>query len=393
MPWKEKTVEEKRAEFIARVQSKEASKSALCREYGISRVTGDKWLKRSEMGQPLSDQSRAPFHRPNRLSEETEACIVAMRQKEPALGAKKIQRMMKNEGWKSPPAVSTINAVLKRNGLITPQASRAAQHYTRFQKDAPNDMWQADFKGNFLLKDGTRCHPLSIIDDYSRFCLCADARKNEQFLSTKESFIRAFQVFGLPRSVLCDNGTPWGSSQSTSITRFEVWLMELGVLTLHIRQHYPQCQGKVERFNGSYKRERLAFYTPDDMADAQRCRVEYMDFYNNARPHEALNMDTPAQHYTPSQRQYSDRISPWEYESGSELRRVKSSGYLTFAGQGYYLSEGLGGKEVMLFPCADEDGVFEIVFREFVVAKLSLPHRTIRSRRVYLRYDDPRKKL
>ena len=393
MPWKEKTVEETRAEFVARVRAGEASKSALCREYGISRVTGDKWLKRSEMGQPLSDRSRAPFHQPNRIPAGMEQRILEMRRREPAIGARKIRRMMQNEGCTSPPAVSTINAVLKRNGLITPQASRAAQHYIRFQQDQPNDMWQADFKGNFLLGDGKRCYPLSILDDCSRYCLCADAKQNEQLLGTKESFIRTFRTFGLPKVLLCDNGNPWGCSQSTSITRFEVWLMELGVLTMHIRSHHPQCQGKVERFNGSFKRERLQFYTPTDMADAQRFREEYREFYNNVRPHEALNMDVPAQHYVPSQRGYSETIAPWEYESGGELRRVKHTGYLSYGGQGYYLSEGLGDKEVMLYPDPARDGVLEVVFREFVVARLSLRDHTIRSRRVYLRHDDPRQKL
>lgn len=393
MPWKEKTVEESRTEFVRRVKAREASKSALCREYGISRVTGDKWLKRSEAGEKLSDQSRAPFHRPNRLAAKTEERIVEMRTAEPALGAKKIRQMMLNDGWADPPAISTINAVLKRNGLITKQASEAAEHYTRFQKDEPNEMWQADFKGNFLMGNGRRCHPLSIIDDCSRFCVCADAKENEQLLSTKESFIKTFREFGLPKSILCDNGTPWGSSQSTSITRFEVWLMELGVLTLHIRNHYPQCQGKVERFNGSYKRERLKFHIPYDTEEAQRCREEYKNFYNNIRPHEGIDMDTPSQRYSRSEREYSEIVAPWEYEGGGVSRKVKSSGYFSFEGQGYYLSEGLGNKDVMIFPCEDKDGWFDVVFREFVVAKLSLPDRVIRSRRVYLRYGDPRQKL
>ena len=393
MPWKEKTVEATRREFVERVLKKEASKSAICREYGISRVTGDKWLRRFLNGESMEDQSRAPFHQGNRICAETEALIVAMRQKEPAIGARKIRRMMINAGCDKPPAVSTINEVLKRNGLITQQASRAAQRCIRFQKEAPNDMWQADFKGDFLLRDGTRCHPLSVIDDCSRFCICADAKENEQLLGTKESFIRCFREYGMPKSILCDNGSPWGNSQSTSITRFEVWLMEHGVLTLHIRPQHPQCQGKVERFNGSYKRERLKFYVPEDMEDARCSREEYRLFYNAERPHDALNLDTPAQHYNPSPRVYSDKVSAWEYEAGGELRKIKSSGYLTFRGNGYYLSEGLGGKEVMLYPDPDHDGVFQIVFRDFVVAKLDLNERTIRSRKIYLRRDDPRKKL
>ena len=393
MPWEEKTVEQNREEFVRRALAREATKSALCREYGISRVTGDKWIQRFQEGQSLADRSRAPNTHPNRIPIETEQRIIDARRKEPAIGARKIRRMLMDEGWTDPPSISTFNEVFKRNGLITKAASDAARHHIRFVKDAPNDMWQADFKGDFLLHNGVRCYPLSILDDHSRACLCADAKENTQLNNTKSSFINTFRNFGLPKSILCDNGTPWGSSQSTSITAFEVWLMEQGVLTMHIRPRHPQTQGKVERFNGSYKRERLAFYTPLDLTDAQKCRMEYMDFYNNIRPHEALGMKKPSQLYMPSNRQYQENIPEWEYESGGELRKVKSSGYLTYKGQGYYLSEGLGGKEVMLYPDIQRDGVMNIVFRQFVVAKLSLEDRTIRSRRIYLLHDDPRKKL
>lgn len=393
MPWKEKTVEGSRIEFVQRVLAKEASKSALCREYGISRVTGDKWIKRYLNGDDMGDRSRAPMHTPNRISPEAEERIVQARLKEPAIGAIKTRTMLINEGWENPPATSTINEVFRRNGLITKQASQAAQHHIRFEKDEPNDMWQADFKGNFLMQDNNRCHPLSIIDDCSRACLCADAKENEQLRSTKESFIQTFREVGLPKVLLCDNGTPWGSSQSTSITRFDVWLMELGVLCMHIRAQHPQTQGKVERFNGSYKRERLAFYTPKDIKDAQRCRMEYKEFYNNVRPHYSLNMDVPAKHYVPSSRTYIEKISKWDYESGGHLRKIKSSGYLTYDGQGYFLSEGLGEKEVMLYHDEKQNDIVNIVFRQFRVAKLNLSTKTIMSRRVYLLHDDPRKKL
>lgn len=393
MPWKEKTVEQNREDFVRRVLAREVTKSALCREYGISRVTGDKWIQRFQEGQSLVDRSRAPNTHPNRISSDVEARIVNARKSEPAIGAKKIRQMLIDEGWSNPPSISTFNEVFKRNGLITKAASDAAKHHVRFEKEAPNEMWQADFKGDFLLQNGIRCFPLSILDDHSRACLCADAKENMQLNSTKDSFIGVFRNFGLPKSILCDNGSPWGSSQSTSITAFEVWLMEQGVLTMHIRPRHPQTQGKVERFNGSYKRERLAFYTPFDMADAQKCRMEYMDFYNNIRPHNALDMGKPSQFYKPSNRQYQDVIPVWEYESGGELRKIKSSGYLTYKGQGYYLSEGLGEKEVMIYPDEQHDGVMNIVFRQFVVAKLSLPDRTIRSRKIYFLHDDPRKKL
>lgn len=173
--------------------------------------------------------------------------------------------------------------------------------------DYPNDMWQGDFKGDYLMQNGKRCYALSVIDDRTRYCLCANAKSNMQLKGTQESLYLAFKTYGLPKIFLCDNGVPWGSSQSTAITKFEVWLMELSILTIHIRARHPQTQGKVERFNGSFKRERLKFYTPKDLEDAQRQRLEYHDFYNNVRPHCALKLDVPAKHYEPSPRKYPDK--------------------------------------------------------------------------------------
>lgn len=392
MPWEDKTVENIRQEFVERVLKKEQSKSALCREYGISRPTGDKWIERYLNKEGLSNRSRRPFHSPNKTNDEFEQRIIEARLKEPAIGAKKTRQMLINSGWENPPAISTINAIFKRNNLITKSASEAATPYKRFEKSEPNEMWQADFKGDFALQNGKRCHPLSIIDDCTRFCINADAKENQQLKGVKESFITAFQEYGMPYSLLCDNGNPWGSSQSSSITKFEVWLMEHGVLTIHIRPLHPQAQGKVERFNGSYKRERLNFYTPANLEEAQQCREEYKSFYNNVRPHESIDMEVPAKRYKKSTKKYIEEIKPWDYENGAQIRRIKDSGYLTFGGQGFYLSEGLGNKEVALIP-SDVDGIFNIIFRQFRVAKLNLNTNTIISRRVYLLHDDPRKKL
>lgn len=392
MPWEEKTVVSQREEFVRRALAKEESLSALCREYGISRPTGYKWIERFLSSGDLADQSRRPFHTPNKIDEESEQKIVKQRKQEPAIGATKIQRMLITDGWENPPAISTINEVLKRNNLITSKASQAATHYIRFEKEKPNVMLQVDFKGNFEMRNGVRCHPLSVLDDRSRFCLCGDAKANEQTGGVKESFTQMFRQYGLPHSILCDNGTPWGASQSYSITKFEVWLMELGVLTTHIRPKRPQTQGKIERFNGSYKRERLAFYTPKDLEDAQRCREEYRDFYNNRRPHCALDLDTPAQHYIPSDKPFPESIKRWQYAEGTAVRAIKKSGYLTFEGHGYYLSEGLANKEVAILP-TEKDGVLDLVFRQFRVAKLDARRNVITSRRIYLLENDPREKV
>ena len=390
MPWERKTVEQTRLEFVLRVLAHEKSKSALCREYGISRPTGDKWIARYQSGEDLTDHSRRPFHTPNKISEEIEAEIVAARKAEPAIGARKTRRMFLDNNKENVPSASTINRVFHRNGLITKEASEAKKHIVRFEKAEPNEMWQADFKGDFLLNDRTRCYPLSLIDDHSRMCLCADAKPNVQLEGTKESFIKAFETYGLPQTLLCDNGLPWGSSQSTSITKFEVWLMEHDVLTIHIRPIHPQTQGKVERFNGSYKQERLKFYVPKDMADAQRTREEYMQFYNFVRPHYALDFDHPSQHYKPSERKYRAEVPEWDYGHGATLAHVKPSGYLRFNRQGYFLSEGMGGKDVMLRPSTTQKNVFRIVFRGFQIGSLDVENGMLIARKIYRLSDDPR---
>ena len=255
MAWQERTVEIMREEFVKRALSMEKSKAALCREYGISRPTGDKWISRFLAGEPMSNQSRAPQIQARRVSAAVEADIVRMRQKYPALGAVKIRKIMDNDGYPNLPSARTINNIFHRNNLISKAASQAAAHYKRFEKVRPNDMWQADFKGHFQMQNGERCYPLNILDDCSRFCLCSDALRNETLGEVKPVFQRLFREYGLPFSLLCDNGNPWGTSQSMGYTAFEVWLMELGVLTIHGRPLHPQTQGKDERYNRSFTRE------------------------------------------------------------------------------------------------------------------------------------------
>ena len=392
MPCRYETVSQTRKEFVERVLRKEKSKSALCREYGISRPTGDKWINRYLNGESLKDRSRKPFKTANKISEDMECLLVSQRREEPAIGAVKVHKMLTEEGVCDLPSVSTINNVFHRNGLITKKASQAATPYKRFEKENPNDMWQADFKGHYRMQNGLRCHPLSIIDDCTRYCLCADAKENERLDSTYASFEATFRQFGLPKILLCDNGNPWGSSQSTSITKFEVRLMELGILTIHIRAVHPQTQGKVERFNRSFKDERLRFYTPKDIIEAQEQRLEYMNFYNNKRPHFALNLDTPSKHYKHSEIKYPKKIERWDYPYGTEVHKVKSSGYITFQGQGYFLSEGLANKEIGILQ-PDNDGVFNVIFRQFRVARIDTINHVITSRKVYALHNDPRQKV
>lgn len=391
MPWKERTANQMRKEFVERALAQEKSKSSLCREYGISRPTGDKWIARYLAGESLEDQKRTPHRKPRKTSEETEKVILAYRQEHPAIGAVKIRKILENKGYTELPSTRTVNNILKRNGMITREASLAAMPMQRFEKGSPNEMWQGDYKGHFAMKNNQRCHPLNIIDDCTRFNLCCEAQSSETFEDIKPVMIRIFREYGLPFSFLCDNGNPWGTAQSTGFTRFEVWLMELGILTLHGRIVHPQTQGKEESFNRSMTRELLKHTTIEDFKDAQQKFDTYREFYNYERPHHALDLEIPGKKYVKSSRIYPEVISPWEYPEGYQIRSVKETGYFTWNGQRYFLSEAFGGKEIAVRESHIE-GCISLFFRQFRIGRLNVEKRTYDFRRAYLIEGDPRLK-
>ena len=392
MPWKETRLETMREEFVKRVLAHEKSKSALCREYGISRPTGDKWIARYLSGDQLKDMSRAPKSRPNKTDPEIEKKIVEYREKYPAIGAVKMRRIMQDAKHIDLPSAKTFNEIFKRNGLITKEASEAAKPYERFEKSYPNEMWQADFKGHFPMGNGVRCHTLNIIDDYSRMNICCEPLLSETFAEIRPCMERIFQEYGMPFSFLCDNGNPWGTQQSTGFTSFEVWLMELGILTMHGRILHPQTQGKEERFNGSFTRECLRHHNIRDQADAAKIFGEYRDFYNNVRPHTALGLEVPASRYTPSSRQFPARISPWEYPDEFVVRNVKSSGYITINGQGYFLSEAFGDKQIAFRESSKGAHLINLYFRQFRIGQIDIEKRVFTFKRAYLIDGDPRER-
>lgn len=388
MPWEERTVCEMREEFVRRAHAKEASLSALCREYGITRRTGYKWLERAEAGEALEDRSRRP-KKIHRITPEMEEEIVRRREEYPALGAVKLHRMMLNEGYDGLPSAKTFNNVFKRNGLISREASLNATACRRFERAEANDMWQGDFLGHFAMENGERCHPLNILDDHSRYNLCSEPLRGETFEEVQPVMIRLFETYGKPKVFLCDNGNPWGTVQSTGYTRFEVWLMDHGILTVHGRIRHPQTQGKEERFNQTMRRELLRQQTIADWQDAAAKFREYRTFYNEVRPHHALQLDTPSQHYQRSQRVYCDSVPEWEYPEGTALRVVKKTGFVTWKGQGYFLSEAFGGRQIGLCESRIEGNV-NLYYRQFKIARIDVERRVFTLKRAYLIDDDPR---
>lgn len=365
MPWESKTVEEIRKEFVIAAQDSK-NISALCREFGISRKTGYKWLKRYEDGQMLSDRSRAPKTNSRKTSENIENKILNVRYDNPGWGAATIHKVLENSGVENLPCVRTVNNVLKRNNCISEEESEKRHKYIRFQKEHCNDMWQTDFKGDFSLLDGNRCFPLDIIDDRSRFLI-----KIVPSTSTKNlvipTFEEAFYEYGMPLSVLSDNGGQFAGFKQ-GYTQFEKWLMCLDILPIHCRIKHPQTQGKIERFHRTLNNELLKHNTFSDIAQADKCMQDWRDKYNNIRPHEALEMLTPSQVYSKSNRNYTGKFSDYEYSGLFPVKKVSFNGYISFDNQRLYFSETFSGELLEFRPNPLGDSFFAC-FRNFKIAE------------------------
>ena len=275
MPWKDKTVEELRKEFVEAAQDC-SNFSSLCREFGITRATGYKWLERYENNESLSDRSRRPKITANKTPEAIETRIIEARTVHPGWGAKKIKISLENKGIEMP-CVKTVNNILNRYGCISKEEALKHKAFTRFEKERCNEMWQTDFKGEFKMQDGNYCFPLDIFDDHSRFVIRIKPSESTSNL-VLPTFREAFYEYGMPDSVLSDNGAQFAGFRQ-GYTQFEKWLMNHDVLPIHGRIKHPQTQGKIERFHRAMNQELLKHYIPKDISDAERIF--------NERPHEA----------------------------------------------------------------------------------------------------------
>lgn len=382
MPWKEETVENLRLSFVSEAIQEGCNFSALCRNYGITRKTGYKWLHRYYEGASMQSKSRAPLHRPRKTPAETEELILSVRTAHPTWGARTILQYLRNKGNTNLPSPSTTTEILKRNGRVSPESSAQHTPYKRFEKDSPNDLWQMDFKGHFALQDGVRCHPLTIKDDHSRALLCLDAYDNERWASVKSSLDRVFNEFGLPMAILCDNGAPWGDSHQ-GYTPFEIWMMQLDILPIHGRPLHPQTQGKEERFHRTLNEDVIKRTPLRDLTHAQQVFDAYRIEFNTERPHGALGLDVPAKHYKPSLRSVPAAVKEPEYDSGTTLRKVNCKGYVSIQNHRYYLSESFVGKYLELVPCGEQQ--VALCYGDFSVAKIDLNEQLFVSRKIYRR--------
>lgn len=361
MSWETKTVMEQREQFIKEVTEGNDTISALCRKYGISRKTGHKWINRAAEGLQLCNQSRRPHQQPSKTADDLEALIVQMRLSHPTWGGKTIRAALEAAGVEGLPSDKTCCNIIKRNGLVSPAESAKHTAFQRFEKHHCNEMWQTDFKGDFLLGNGVRCYPLTILDDHSRFSIRIEPK--EAATDVKTSFIAAFREYGLPNSVLSDNGAQFAGAHR-GLSTFERFLMDLDILPIHGRPIHPQTQGKIERFHQTFKQEALRTM-PANMADAKSQFENWRWVYNELRPHHALGMKTPASIYQPSTRKYYVP-KPYVYDVGARLSKVNNWGYLRFGPIQLFLSEAMADTYVEIR--YGENDTFSIIYRNYTVA-------------------------
>lgn len=344
MAWKTMDVQEQRVRFVVTAARREKPLADVCREFEISRPTGYVWLKRyQESGiAGIAERSRRPHHSPKRTVEKLEQRVVEVRKQYPDWGARKLKVVLARENVEL--TASTIQRVLARHDLVREQ-DRHRPALKRFERSAPNELWQMDFKGrkHWNLEVG----PLSVLDDHSRYVTVLQALESTRAELVREQLEQAFTDCGVPDAMLMDHGIPWWAEKApTGATSLTVWLMKQGIRLHWSGYRHPQTQGKVERFHGELERAWLLRQgirqEPQSWLDAYRWE------HNHVRPHEALGMKTPASVWQKSQRLYDPHRTAWEYPSGSRVLKVDSSGKLDAHGSRWFISRALCGERVQL---------------------------------------------
>jgi len=359
-----------KSEFVRLALSDGANLRELCRRFEVSPTTAYKWLGRFAAcgAAGLEERSRRPHGSPRRSSAEVEAAVLAVRAEHGAWGGRKIAHVLEREsGLRVAP--STATAILRRHGVVLGQQGGGSAPFIRFEHATPNALWQMDFKGHVALRAG-RLHPLTVLDDHSRHAMVLAACDNQRTKTVRQHLQAAFERYGLPWRIATDNGSPWGDGPGRPFTPLGVWLLEQDIAISHSRPYHPQTLGKEERFHRSLKAEVLQ-RTFEDLAQAQRAFDQWREVYNTRRPHQAIDMLTPASRYAPSPRSYMTGITPFPYGQDDTLRRVQQHGRFSFKGRTWRAPRAFYGKTIALRP-TDNDGCYQIVFRSTLISKLDL---------------------
>jgi transposase InsO family protein len=377
MPWRELSIMGEREEFVSLALVAGANRSELCRRFGISRNKGYKWLNRyaTEGRAGLADRSRRPLHSPGRSTAGVEATVLRIRaNSNDAWGGRKIAKVMARNGDRAVPAPSTITEILRRHGKLDRPGGEHPGPFQRFERAAPNELWQMDFKGHFALSQG-RCHPLTVLDDHSRYALGLEACGDEQDATVRVRLVRLFRRYGLPFAMLMDNGSPWGDAGDQPFTVFTAWLMRLGIRVTHGRPYHPQTQGKDERFHRTLKAEVLDGNSFCDLTACQRAFDVWRQVYNHERPHQALGLEPPGTRYRLSPRPFPEQPPAVEYGPGDVVRKVDCDGFISFKNRPWRIGKAFRGQPVAL-RATNADAVVSVHYCAHLIGKLNLRTET-----------------
>jgi transposase InsO family protein len=306
-----------------------------------------------------------------------EAEVLAVRGEHPCWGGRKIRQVLLNQGLAAAPAASTITAIARRRGVLDGPGAGEPRDWVRFEHPEPNDLWQMDFKGWFGLNPG-RCHPLTVLDDHSRYALEIGACGEQTGETVRARLEAVFQRHGRPWRILCDNGPPWGSAGHGEHSRLSVWLMDLDIGVSHGRPYHPQTQGKDERFHRTLKGEVLDGQAFKTLAEAQAAFDAWRPIYNTKRPHEGIGLRTPASRYRMSPRSMPDTIQPPDYEPQAQVRKIGQNGDFGFNGRSLRTSKAFAGKTLAI-RATDQDGLFDLCYRRHVLAQIDLRQDDVKS--------------
>jgi putative transposase len=380
MPWSQTSPMDQKTQFIAAYLRDHLSVTELCELYGVSRKTGYKWIDRYLIHGPqgLEERSRRPSTSPRHTPDHVVAAIVEARRRHPSWGAKKLLSILCKRHARWPwPARSTVCDILSRHGLVPKKRKRRVIGHPgkpTSSIDAPNDVWSADFKGHFKTGDGRYCYPLTITDGYSRFLLSCQALSSTSVAEAKPVFTRVFKEFGLPRRIRTDNGVPFATNTLARLSQLSAWWVRLGILPEFIEPGKPAQNGRHERMHRTLKAETTR--PPGANLRAQQQKFNrFREEFNYERPHEALDMRTPAACYEPSPREMPHKLPPLEYPDRFEVRDVSANGGIRWNRQWVNVSITCAGDYVGLEEI--DDGVWNVYFGPLKLGRLLERHMRI----------------
>jgi len=373
MPWNEVSVMDEKIRFISDYLNGVLTFTEVCHRYGISRETGYTWVHRyeEEGASGLEERARIPRHCPHKTSPEMEEAILAVRRKHPRWGAKKILQMLERQRQPGPlPGKTTVTNILTRHGRITSPRKRLHRAHAGkpdTEPTAPNQLWTADFKGQFKMANGEYCYPLTVMDAYSRYILSILALPSTALKATHAEFRRLFQTYGLPDRIRTDNGTPFASIALGRLSTLSIWWIRLGIRPELIEPGHPQQNGRHERMHRTLKAETT--HPPEADFSAQQQRFDaFRQEFNDIRPHEALQQATPASVYHASEKSLPETLKKLDYPAHYEVRIVSTNSGIRWKSQWVSVTRLLAGERIGLEEV--DDGLWAVWYGPIWLGRL-----------------------